>query len=602
MTNQKSETWKSFTKISTETAVCQVNGCAERIGIKGGNTTGMKNHLKKHNIIITQKRGYEKENEEQPPMKKSSNSGIIPFVSRESLPEIISKCAAKDGISFNTIVKSEAIQGFVKNRNYKMPTTTATVQKCVMEFYEITRLETKKYIQAKILLGNKFTITVDKWTDISMRRYLNVTLQLASEQIVLGLVPIIESCTSEKTEELVFLKLQEFGIDFTKDIVASTHDGASVMVKYGRIISAESQCCYNHAIHLAVIETFYRKTTAVNGDEFSEEEDEDEEEKESLFSQSGSQFPEFRLDYNDALEDMRKVIKFFRKSSIRTEILQKNIKKKEGKSLKLLLDVKTRWSSLVAAVSRFLQLVESVNDSLTELGANCYSDEHIILLREILMILEPVQLAVLELSKQTTNLLMAEATLMFVFKELKLLKSPLAEEFQQALKSRIDQRRNKDLISVLMFLHHGVYPKNNEFFAYSTKQVIKSTATSLIHRLYPTNIQDLNSSNEDHEEEEENEHSKLQKYIESFKKQQPNTSQSHYLSMDREFKLLEANAGKRTDRLEKLYQALLTVKPTSTASERVFSVAGIFITKLRNRMNTCTLNALIFLKYYFLSR
>jgi hypothetical protein len=400
----------------------------------------------------------------------------------------------------------------------------------------------------------------------------------------------------------VFLKLQEFGIDFTKDIVASTHDGASVMVKYGRIISAESQCCYNHAIHLAVIETFYRKTTAVNSDKFSEEEDEDEEEKESLFSQSGSQFPEFRLDYNDALEDMRKVIKFFRKSSIRTEILQKNIKKKEGKSLKLLLDVKTRWSSLVAAVSRFLQLVESVNDSLTELGANCYSDEHIILLREILMILEPVQLAVLELSKQTTNLLMAEATLMFVFKELKLLKSPLAEEFQQALKSRIDQRRNKDLISVLMFLHHGVYPKNNEFFAYSTKQVIKSTATSLIHRLYPTNIQDLNSSNEDHEEEEENEHSKLQKYIESFTKQQPNTSQSHYLSMDREFKLLEANAGKRTDRLEKLYQALLTVKPTSTASERVFSVAGIFITKLRNRMNTCTLNALIFLKYYFLSR
>jgi hypothetical protein len=56
MTNQKSETWKSFTKISTETAVCQVNGCAERIGIKGGNTTGMKNHLKKHNIIISRKR------------------------------------------------------------------------------------------------------------------------------------------------------------------------------------------------------------------------------------------------------------------------------------------------------------------------------------------------------------------------------------------------------------------------------------------------------------------------------------------------------------------------------------------------------------------
>jgi len=37
--------------------------------------------------------------------------------------------------------------------------------------------------------------------------------------------------------------------------------------------------------------------------------------------------------------------------------------------------------------------------------------------------------------------------------------------------------------------------------------------------------------------------------------------------------------------LKKLYHALITIKPKSVESERAFSVTGIFITKLRNRLN-----------------
>ena len=43
------------------------------------------------------------------------------------------------------------------------------------------------------------------------------------------------------------------------DVVGSTHDGASVMVKYGGKIQAFSQLCYNHRIHLGVLDVFYRK-------------------------------------------------------------------------------------------------------------------------------------------------------------------------------------------------------------------------------------------------------------------------------------------------------------------------------------------------------
>jgi len=38
---------------------------------------------------------------------------------------------------------------------------------------------------------------------------------------------------------------------------------------------------------------------------------------------------------------------------------------------------------------------------------------------------------------------------------------------------------------------------------------------------------------------------------------------------------------KRSNNLEKLYHALITIKPTSVEPERAFSAAGLFVTKLR---------------------
>ena len=57
-----------------------------------------------------------------------------------------------------------------------------------------------------------------------------------------------------------------------------------------------------------------------------------------------------------------------------------------------------------------------------------------------------------------------------------------------------------------------------------------------------------------------------------------------------------------TKRLEQLFQALLTTKPTSVGSERSFSAGGSFCTKIRSRMNDNTLSALISLKQYFKHR
>ena len=64
---------------------------------------------------------------------------------------------------------------------------------------------------------------------------------------MLGLVEIKKKAHAGNTEQYVKELLEEFNLDMYKDIVASTHDAAPVMVKYGDNISAISQLCHNHA-------------------------------------------------------------------------------------------------------------------------------------------------------------------------------------------------------------------------------------------------------------------------------------------------------------------------------------------------------------------
>ena len=51
--------------------------------------------------------------------------------------------------------------------------------------------------------------------------------------------------------------------------------------------------------------------------------------------------------------------------------------------------------------------------------------------------------------------------------------------------------------------------------------------------------------------------------------------------------------------LEKLYQALLTISPTSVAVERMFSTSGWLLNQRRASMSDSTLDDIIFLKSYF---
>jgi hypothetical protein len=78
------------------------------------------------------------------------------------------------------------------------------------------------------------------------------------------------------------------------------------------------------------------------------------------------------------------------------DILQKYIQEEFGKELALILDVRTRWNSLLEMLERFYQVINATRKSLIDLKSDTKSDEQ--LLMDIIAALQPIKAAVEQLS------------------------------------------------------------------------------------------------------------------------------------------------------------------------------------------------------------
>ncbi|UYV75505.1 hypothetical protein LAZ67_13000423 [Cordylochernes scorpioides] len=107
--------------------------------------------------------------------------------------------------------------------------------------------------------GQLFSLTLDEWTSIRSKRYLNINIHSRTKVWNLGLTRISGVFSSEQCKYVICAKLLEFGIDFETDIVCVTTDGCAMMVKLGHIIGPLQQLCYAHGLHLAVMDVLYDK-------------------------------------------------------------------------------------------------------------------------------------------------------------------------------------------------------------------------------------------------------------------------------------------------------------------------------------------------------
>ena len=616
--SKKSKVWEFLKKDEKNIGEAKCGRCNTNIGWRSS-TTAMINHLKlRHNILISKSVSNDNDGENNIPKKNQNTeiSNIWPFVKKESLNEILSKVAAFDGMAITAMSKSQAIAGYVQQKGYKMPKSPTTISKCINSFYKEKCVELREKFE-KLKTGNrKFAITVDEWTDCTILRYVNVTAHVIGidsntiECYVLGLTEIIKQANAETIKHLVEAKLADFGIFLKNDAIASTNDAAAVMKKYGNILGVLNQLCHNHALHLAMMDCFYIPKNSIRNEVFDDtedfvDEDVEEDSTEDQCSDYNLVFIEedeydMTLDFDQIINRLRGVIRMFKKSATKHSILQQNIAQKMGKKLKLKLDIKTRWNSLSVMIRRFLILSECVNKSLVKLNIDPIPENDNFALQNLVDVLAPVETAVTELSKNDANLITAEGVYKFLFEKLQPMQTNIAKKLIHAIKIRMDERRDPVLMTLIIYLQSGNISSSNAHFKYSSKNAAILFAVKVMEQIYPQMFEEEQISNDSTSSDADDLieltspvavglQKELQNAISSITEPKnchvSNRSKiDKYIELKKEFRQLDSFK-KRSTTLDVLYNALITIRPTSTASERVFSTAGAIKTKRRTSLN-----------------
>lgn len=664
---ETSEVWNYFNK-KGDIAICKK--CPKSLSCKGSTTSSLIRHLTNvHKINIKRKvteietdsdsvtgtgcssnSNLSLENSSQrtsmPDKRKTDAHGSIErFLKKDSMEEMVAKLIAVDGITATTISKSEFIRRAFSKEGFKLPKHQNDIMKLLKKYYNDIKVKVTEKLTSMCKERKMFGITLDEWTSRKNHRYMNINLHGPSGDVInLGLIRIKGTCTAEIAVELVREKLQEFNITFSS-IIGSSSDGAAVMVKFGRLVPFIHQLCYNHAIHLAVLDVLLKKKTifnnnnnvrtdepVLNNSTSSGEDDEILESSENMDSLDDSNWEdddEIELQLNEnfqaVLNRVRKIVKFFKNSPTRNTILQTYIKEEEGKELTLLLDCRTRWNTICNMIERFLAVRSSIQKALVDLNMlHLFYSNDLIKLQNLVEVLSPIKMAVEKLSSRNMNLLIAEGVLKFLFQTLSNLKSDISREMLNVLQYRIEERRNNDIISLMKYLQFPRYvPSSTDdvFFKMASKTAIVIKLRNVAQYLFSKNvnsdetqanpterndnqfsddelqISEVSQSKNNHQILSEKLQSNIDKILTPMKLQESSFSTSILTELTS-----YETTGIMSENLKLIFEALKCIQPTSTESERVFSLAGNIVTCKRQRLSDDNINMILFLKSFFLKK
>lgn len=410
-------------------------------------------------------------------------------------------------------------------------------------------------------------------------------------------------------------RLKEFGINANSDIIAATGDGASVMISFGKKAPFEYITCLNHSINLAVLEVIFPKKEEQSGD--SEIDDEADE---------LDQVHALEETFHSTVSKMRAIIKFFRKSPVKNSYLQAELERQSRKQLELIMFTKTRWNSLVMSGKRFLELLPAVLVTISELGNSLSWDDanttiltvsffsniqsiieltvFIEKLQNLIEVLEPALIATEALSKDSINILEGEFIIESLANQTEKLNSPVGENFSKILIAKLNQRRNTEVTSLALYLLNQQSLKSTSSYPFklASKSSTQQLGSKLLERLFETSNDTSTAEDESSDEQEEEFRDIIKKNIaDRWKKGSQKGSKAENTNVvQKDFRFYEQHQQK-SPLLEKLFQSLCSIPPTSTQSERNFSLSGNFVTKLRSRLTPEHVDILCFLKSYFLN-
>ena len=479
--------------------------------------------------------------------------------------------------------------------------------------------------KSKVSKGSRFAVSFDEYTGRN-RRYMTVNVHEGPKVWYnLGMIRVWAGQTAETLLRLVTSRLEDFGITLERHVVALVTDGASIMCKVGRIAPCDHVICLAHTLHLAVSDVLYKKKRKAN-EEVPEEECEisfDEDVLEECESgdecdlmpdddegclreaEMEGEVDSLSSTIEPAVNKIRKIVRKFRKSPVKNDQLQKSVKLKFGKELTLMLDCKTRWSSLCSMIERFLKLEPVVNEVIDELNIAKVEKLSLIetkLMNDLVRALEPFKVATEFLCRRDSDLSKSEKIVRFAISKLDGMNTHISELLSESLKRRYLDRRNKgSTLSLMKFYSDPTVMDEDSTgdFKMPSKLTIVKTSKALHGRLFPVQDPEVSSVAEKRSEGDLAAKPSLSNELENLLSKSPS---QHERRVDNTF-AKEVNlymaGSEQTSSLKMIHQALMSVPPTSVEAERVFSASGLFLTKLRCQLSDITIDRLIFLRNYF---
>ncbi|CAG9128692.1 unnamed protein product [Plutella xylostella] len=567
------------------------------------------------------------------------------FKSSECMEVVVSRMIAMDGCTLRLFIESEDLRNMFKKSGFELPKSPNTIAKIVLtQAKELKEWTKNKILQLK-QAGHRFSITLDEWTSLRNKRYMNINLHSTAfggfNYKNLGMVKITGSMSALAALIILRDHLAKFNVSLDDDIVSATTDGASVMVKMGRYIKGHHQVCLAHGIQLAVIDTLYKtrkepetenETVAPfqappshpqdDSDSESDDNDNDDQAEANLSGNVEFETPAVPANpelYKEIISKVRRLVKSIRKSPLKADALRDYVLQEHKKDIQLQLDCRTRWSSMSDMIGVFLKLKNSVLKALIDWKSEIsFSEDEIQTLSEIHNSLNVVRLAVLSICRRDATLHTADTTLKFLLKKLDEQNSALSFKLAMNLRSRIKQRRLL-LAGVLHYLHDWedfstqddddthTFPKPNGID-------IADTITNLLQQLkykpkdtdtIPVILSErsvLSSSSSSDAEVVVHEltlQEQLDKELEKCKKTPKNRSDFDLSGFIKVEQAMYESGGQRGVYLTEAYRYLMCVLPTSVESERAFSSAGYFCTKIRSTLSDEMLDALLFLRAHY---
>ena len=394
--NSKSLVWSYFERMG-EKAKCLQCKPAKILTCCGGSTSALRKHLiSVHRIKLTDAQEDKQDMQAKRVRIYDNQHSIIEYRKQQSLGEL-AQLAAEDGFSFLRIVQSKFIRSSLSAKGFIPPKSHSTVFIKAREYSIHIKSCVKKELAELLKIKARFSVSLDEYTSDCNRRYMNVNRHYKFQVWNLGMGRIFNSMPAEIAKDILEVRLREFDILLTDDVVALVTDGASVIKKMGTLSKQLHQLCYAHAIHLAVCEILYDtdeqndielpgssseillNLSEINNFELDEEFCDDMLNDIEICDPNDTDIiiPILKHHLNCVISIVRRITKMFRKSPKKNDILQSYERQiRNGKELKLILDCKTRWNSLLSMIERFLDLKKPLSKALIDISCNVNIDEY----------------------------------------------------------------------------------------------------------------------------------------------------------------------------------------------------------------------------------